>query len=125
MAGDVASLPHPAPVKKTQNKQKKTSTKKRRKTSNSTPTTTSPLPLPHTGVTAFVSPNKSPPRLTAGTTASKKPHSIWPSASTTSPLHAPSPPLEISFHFESSIVPFVGKIAPSDTYKIWKRGGPV
>nr|GEY16594.1 ankyrin repeat domain-containing protein 13C [Tanacetum cinerariifolium] len=29
--------------------------------------------------------------------------------------------MEISFHFESSIVPFVGKIAPSDTYKIWKR----
>lgn len=31
--------------------------------------------------------------------------------------------MEISFHFESSVVPFVGKIAPSDTYKIWKRGG--
>nr|XP_043626287.1 ankyrin repeat domain-containing protein 13C-B [Erigeron canadensis] len=31
--------------------------------------------------------------------------------------------MEISFHFESSIVPFVGKIAPSDTYKIWKRNG--
>ncbi|KAI3987705.1 hypothetical protein MKX01_028439 [Papaver californicum] len=31
--------------------------------------------------------------------------------------------MEISFHFESSIVPFVGKIAPSDTYKIWKRDG--
>ncbi|KAK9084814.1 hypothetical protein Sjap_025225 [Stephania japonica] len=31
--------------------------------------------------------------------------------------------LEISFHFESSVIPFVGKIAPSDTYKIWKRGG--
>lgn len=30
---------------------------------------------------------------------------------------------EISFHFESSVIPFVGKIAPSDTYKIWKRGG--
>ncbi|KAF9621041.1 hypothetical protein IFM89_015863, partial [Coptis chinensis] len=30
--------------------------------------------------------------------------------------------MEISFHFESSLVPFVGKIAPSDTYKIWKRG---
>ncbi|KAJ4977002.1 hypothetical protein NE237_002108 [Protea cynaroides] len=29
--------------------------------------------------------------------------------------------MEISFHFESSIVPFVGKIAPSDSYKIWKR----
>ncbi|GMH05302.1 hypothetical protein Nepgr_007142 [Nepenthes gracilis] len=33
--------------------------------------------------------------------------------------------MEISFHFESSIVPFVGKIAPSDTYKIWKREGNV
>ncbi|GFP79055.1 ankyrin repeat domain-containing protein 13b [Phtheirospermum japonicum] len=31
--------------------------------------------------------------------------------------------MEISFHFESSIVPFIGKVAPSDTYKIWKRGG--
>ncbi|XP_023645867.1 ankyrin repeat domain-containing protein 13C [Capsella rubella] len=31
--------------------------------------------------------------------------------------------MEISFHFESSVIPFVGKIAPSDTYKIWKRGG--
>ncbi|KAI3907546.1 hypothetical protein MKW98_016190 [Papaver atlanticum] len=31
--------------------------------------------------------------------------------------------MEISFHFESSIVPFVGKIAPSDTYRIWKRDG--
>ncbi|GAB4836469.1 hypothetical protein Ancab_001380 [Ancistrocladus abbreviatus] len=31
--------------------------------------------------------------------------------------------MEISFHFKSSIVPFVGKIAPSDTYKIWKREG--
>ncbi|KAL0398776.1 UNVERIFIED_CONTAM: Ankyrin repeat domain-containing protein 13C [Sesamum radiatum] len=31
--------------------------------------------------------------------------------------------MEISFHFESSIVPFLGKIAPSDTYKIWKRDG--
>ena len=25
--------------------------------------------------------------------------------------------LEIQFHFESSIVPFIGKIAPSDTYR--------
>lgn len=33
--------------------------------------------------------------------------------------------MEFSFHFESSIVPFVGKIAPSDTYKIWKRDGNV
>ncbi|CAN8312006.1 unnamed protein product [Cochlearia groenlandica] len=31
--------------------------------------------------------------------------------------------MEISFTFESSVIPFVGKIAPSDTYKIWKRGG--
>ena len=31
--------------------------------------------------------------------------------------------MEISFHFESSVSPFVGKIAPSDTYKIWKRDG--
>ncbi|KAK6917285.1 Ankyrin repeat domain-containing protein 13 [Dillenia turbinata] len=31
--------------------------------------------------------------------------------------------MEISFHFESSIVPFVGKVAPSDTYRIWKLNG--
>lgn len=31
--------------------------------------------------------------------------------------------MEISFHFESSVVPFIGKVAPSDTYKIWKRDG--
>eukprot|EP00258_Populus_trichocarpa_P020694 XP_024436713.1 ankyrin repeat domain-containing protein 13C-B isoform X2 [Populus trichocarpa] len=29
--------------------------------------------------------------------------------------------MEISFHFESSVIPFVNKLAPSDTYKIWKR----
>lgn len=31
--------------------------------------------------------------------------------------------MEISFHFESSMIPFIGRIAPSDTYKIWKREG--
>ncbi|XP_058094441.1 uncharacterized protein LOC131240323 [Magnolia sinica] len=31
--------------------------------------------------------------------------------------------IEISFHFESSLLPFVGRIAPSDTYRIWKRDG--
>ncbi|KAL8462703.1 hypothetical protein ACS0TY_033647 [Phlomoides rotata] len=32
--------------------------------------------------------------------------------------------MEISFNFES-FLPFVAKMAPSDTYKIWKRGGNV
>ncbi|KAI3738873.1 hypothetical protein L2E82_29096 [Cichorium intybus] len=30
--------------------------------------------------------------------------------------------MEITFQFESSVVPFISRIAPSDTYKIWKRG---
>ncbi|KAG0472962.1 hypothetical protein HPP92_014819 [Vanilla planifolia] len=30
--------------------------------------------------------------------------------------------MEINFHFESSVIPFISRIAPSDTYKIWKRG---
>ncbi|TKY53602.1 Ankyrin repeat domain-containing protein 13B [Spatholobus suberectus] len=31
--------------------------------------------------------------------------------------------MEITFHFESSVIPFISRIAPSDTYKIWKKGG--
>ena len=31
--------------------------------------------------------------------------------------------MEILFHFESSVIPFVGKITPSYTYRIWKRDG--
>ncbi|ERN17371.1 hypothetical protein AMTRI_Chr02g258520 [Amborella trichopoda] len=30
--------------------------------------------------------------------------------------------MEISFRFESSLVPFVARLAPSDTYRLWKRG---
>lgn len=30
--------------------------------------------------------------------------------------------MEINFNFESSVIPFISRIAPSDTYKIWKRG---
>ncbi|KAK8944467.1 hypothetical protein KSP39_PZI008218 [Platanthera zijinensis] len=30
--------------------------------------------------------------------------------------------MEITFHFESSVIPFISRIAPSDTCKIWKKG---
>ncbi|XP_073006118.1 uncharacterized protein [Typha latifolia] len=30
--------------------------------------------------------------------------------------------LELAFHFESPLLPFLSRAAPSDTYRIWKRG---
>ncbi|KAL5705002.1 hypothetical protein ACHQM5_023354 [Ranunculus cassubicifolius] len=30
--------------------------------------------------------------------------------------------MEITFHFEISVIPFIGRIVSSDTYRIWKRG---
>ena len=30
--------------------------------------------------------------------------------------------MEISWTFESAVIPFIAKIAPSDMYNIWKRG---
>ena len=29
--------------------------------------------------------------------------------------------MERTFHFESSVIPLIGRIAPFETYKIWKR----
>ncbi|KAK8945725.1 hypothetical protein KSP40_PGU009560 [Platanthera guangdongensis] len=30
--------------------------------------------------------------------------------------------MEITYHFESSVIPFISRIVPSYTYKIWKKG---
>ncbi|KAI5080360.1 hypothetical protein GOP47_0005839 [Adiantum capillus-veneris] len=30
--------------------------------------------------------------------------------------------MEVSFNFESSVIPLIARAAPSDTYRIWKRG---
>lgn len=33
--------------------------------------------------------------------------------------------MEMKWEFESTIIPFVSKLAPSDTFKIWKYGRSV